>query len=141
MKGETSGNTLDLVKVQADCDGDALLVQVSPQGPTCHTGSTSCFRTTKGHDMFNELYAVIAERKEKMPEGSYTASLFARGLNRICEKVGEESGEVIHAAKRESKKRLIEESVDVLYHLFVLLVEKKVEFLEITQEVKRRRGP
>lgn len=139
MKGETSGNTLDLVHMKADCDNDALLVKALPQGPTCHTGSKSCFNESKAYDILTELYAVLTERKGNMPKGSYTAALFTEGLDKICEKVSEESNEVIHAAKKESKQRTIEESVDVLYHLFVLLVQKGVEFPELIQEVKRRR--
>ncbi|NIS70460.1 MAG: bifunctional phosphoribosyl-AMP cyclohydrolase/phosphoribosyl-ATP diphosphatase HisIE [Proteobacteria bacterium] len=141
MKGETSGNTLELANVKTDCDKDALLVQALPKGPTCHTGSTSCFKESQGRDVLNELYAVLIERKQNMPKGSYTAALFTKGLDTICEKVDEESGEVIQAAKEESKQRVIEESVDVLYHLFVLLVQKGVAFSELLQEVKRRRKP
>ncbi len=141
MKGETSGNTLELVRIKPDCDNDTLLVKVMPKGPTCHTGSTSCFKESKTDDILSELYTVLTERKQNMPEGSYTAALFAEGLEKICEKVNEESGEFIHAAKKESKQRTLEESVDVLYHLFVLLVQRDVKFSDFLQEVRRRRRP
>lgn len=141
MKGETSGNTLEFINMKADCDNDALLIKALPQGPTCHTGSTSCFNEGKSYDILSRLYAVLMERKRNMPEGSYTAKLFREGLDRICEKVSEESEEVIYAAKKESKRRTIEESVDLLYHLFVLLVQEEVDFAELLQEVMRRRRP
>lgn len=139
MKGETSGNTLELVHLKADCDNDALLVQALPHGPTCHTGAVSCFAESAPEGILAELYTVLTERKENMPKGSYTAALFTQGLDKICEKVAEESEEVIGAAKSESEQRVIEESVDVLYHLFVLLIQKGVQFSELLQEVRRRR--
>jgi len=141
MKGETSGNTLETVDIKADCDHDALLIKALPKGPTCHTGSTSCFNDIKTKDILSELYTVITERKLNMPEGSYTTVLLTEGLDKICAKVDEESEEVIHSAKNESKRRIIEESVDLLYHLFVLLVHKEVGFSDFVQEVRRRRKP
>ena len=141
MKGETSGNTLELVDMRADCDHDTLLVKALPNGPTCHTGSASCFGATDIQEIFSELYTVLQDRKKTMPEGSYTTALLKEGVHKICAKVDEESGEVIHAAKHESKKRMIEESVDLLYHLFVLLVHKEVRFSELLGEVRRRRKP
>jgi len=141
MKGETSGNTLELVDMRADCDHDTLLIKALPKGPTCHTGSVSCFGGTDIQEIFSELYTVLQDRKQTMPAGSYTTALLKEGLRKICAKVDEESGEVIHAAKHESKKRMIEESVDLLYHLFVLLVHKEVRFSELLGEVRRRRKP
>lgn len=139
MKGETSGNTLAFVDVKADCDRDTLLVKAVPHGPTCHTGAWSCFEDKQYANILEELYGVITERKQKMPQGAYTTALFAEGLDKICAKVDEESGEVIEAAKNESKKRVIDESVDVLYHLFVLLVEREISLAELLDEVRRRR--
>lgn len=139
MKGETSGNTLEFVHMKADCDNDALLIKALPQGPTCHTGSMSCFKESKTNDILSELYTVLTERKQNMPKDSYTAALFTKGLDKICEKVSEESEEIIHAAKNEFKQRIIEESIDLIYHLFVLLVQKEAKFAELIQEVKRRR--
>ncbi|NIQ38523.1 MAG: bifunctional phosphoribosyl-AMP cyclohydrolase/phosphoribosyl-ATP diphosphatase HisIE [Proteobacteria bacterium] len=139
MKGETSGNTLALVSVKSDCDNDALLVKVLPKGPTCHTGSHSCFDEKERQEILRELYAVLRERKNTLPEGSYTAFLFTEGLDKICGKIDEESAEVVLAARKESKQRLVEESVDVLYHLFVLLVHRGVTYSELIEEVTRRR--
>ena len=141
MKGETSGNTLEVIDIKTDCDHDALLVKSAPQGPTCHTGAVSCFDDRGFKDIFSELYTVLTERKQKMPRGSYTTTLLTEGLDKISAKVEEESEEVIQAAKKESKERLIEESVDLLYHLFVLLIHREVRFAELTQEVRRRRKP
>jgi phosphoribosyl-ATP pyrophosphohydrolase/phosphoribosyl-AMP cyclohydrolase len=139
MKGETSGNTLALVDIKADCDRDTLLVKAIPHGPTCHTGAKSCFEEDQPSTVLGELYGVLTERKQKLPQGSYTTTLFTEGLDKICAKVDEESGEVIEAAKKESKKRVIDESVDLLYHLFVLLVEREVSLAELFGEVRRRR--
>jgi phosphoribosyl-ATP pyrophosphohydrolase/phosphoribosyl-AMP cyclohydrolase len=139
MKGETSGNTLALVDVKADCDRDTLLVKAVPHGPTCHTGAMSCFEEDQPSNILAELYGVLVERKQKLPQGSYTTILFTEGLDKICAKVDEESGEVIEAAKNESKKRVVDESVDLLYHLFVLLVEREVSLAELLGEVRRRR--
>jgi phosphoribosyl-ATP pyrophosphohydrolase/phosphoribosyl-AMP cyclohydrolase len=139
MKGETTGNILELVDIKTDCDNDALLVRALPYGPACHTGSMSCFKETKVPDILSELYGVIAERKRAMPSDSYTAELCRKGLAKICEKVREESEELIQAAKKESRRRIVEESVDVLYHLFVLLVQQGVRFSDLVGEVKRRR--
>ncbi len=138
MKGEISGNVLSVVDVWLDCDGDALLVQVIPSGPTCHLGMVSCFGDASYGNAFSELYAVIDKRKKDMPKGSYTAFLLKKGVDKICAKVGEESGEVIKAAQKESKKRLVEESVDLLYHLFVLNSYKDVSSKEILAEIMKR---
>lgn len=139
MKGETSGNYLNLVKIVPDCDGDVLLIQVLPTGPTCHTGEESCFGLEfTGQAVIDKLFSIIEDRKFKMPKGSYTTSLFRGGLFKICGKVAEESGEVIKAATKESKQRVIEESVDLIYHLFVLLVEKQIKISEVYREIKKR---
>ena len=139
MKGEFSRNILNFVSAAIDCDGDALLVKANPAGPTCHTGDYSCFGEKKAADVFSELVAVIEERRRKMPAGSYTTSLFKGGVNKIAAKVREEALEVVQAAKKETKKRLTEETVDLLYHLLVLLAEKKITFAKIRKEVKKRR--
>lgn len=139
MKGETSGNILKFVNAKFDCDRDAILIKAIPTGPVCHNGNFSCFLEKLQRRIFNELYEVILKRKKLQPKGSYTASLFQRGLNKICAKVKEESDEVIRAAKTESKKRLVEESVDLLYHLFVLLASKKIAFSKFISEMLKRR--
>lgn len=137
-KGETSGNTLRVAEVRLDCDNDSLLVSAIPIGPVCHTGNISCFWKNVETDAIRKLFATIESRKKEMPEGSYTTSLFKAGLDRIALKVAEESLEVVHAARKETKKRLIEESVDLLYHLFVLLAAQNATLENITAEISRR---
>jgi len=140
MKGETSGHTLTLIDIKVDCDADTLLVKARPNGPVCHTGADTCFgEKPEGHAVLSELFAVIESRKRQMPKDSYTTYLFTRGLRKICAKVEEESGEVLQAARKETKKRLIEESVDLLYHLFVLLAHKGVKLDDVSAEASRRR--
>lgn len=140
-KGETSGNSQKVIKVRLDCDDDAVLVEVEPAGPACHTGSYSCFGVEPELEgVLHELYSVIEERKEQRPEGSYTTYLFNSGLDKILKKVGEESTETIVAAKNSDSKRFVSEIGDLLYHLLVLLVERGVTLDEITRELKERRG-
>lgn len=140
-KGEISGNTLKLISISADCDNDTLLILAKPQGPTCHTGAYSCFGTEKqnGLEFMQQLYDLIVSRKKELPKNSCTTSLFNEGLVKILEKVKEESGEVLKAAKKETRKRLIEESSDLLYHLFVLLAQKNISLDDIVQELQRRK--
>lgn len=138
QKGETSGNFLNVIDIKLDCDNDSLLVLTKPQGPTCHTGKVSCF----GKNQFDllKLYQLIKERKKRMPENSYTSSLFDAGLEKILAKIEEESKEVLRAARSEGKQRLIEESCDLLYHLFVLLNNEKIDIVDIAEELDRRNG-
>ncbi len=139
-KGETSGNYQKVTKVSLDCDDDAVLVEVEPAGPACHTGSYSCFGVEPELEgVLQELYAVIAERKERRPEGSYTTYLFNSGLDKILKKVGEEATETVIAAKNDDG-RLPSETADLLYHLIVLLVERGVALEEIAKELKGRRA-
>ncbi len=139
-KGETSGNSQKVAKIHLDCDSDAVLVEVEPRGPACHTGSYSCFAVEPGlQGVLQELYSVVEERKEKRPEGSYTSYLFNSGLDKILKKVGEESTETIVAAKNDDG-RLPSEAADLLYHLIVLLVERGVTLDEISRELKERRS-
>lgn len=139
MKGESSGNILKFVNASLDCDKDTVLIKAIPTGPTCHNGTLTCFGEEGISNIFDELYKVIADRRKKMPAGSYTSFLFKKGLNKICAKVKEESSEIIKAAKQESQKRLVEESVDVLYHLFVLLVQRNVTLEKLKAEIGQRR--
>lgn len=141
MKGETSKNVLKVVDVMADCDNDTLLIKAEPTGPICHTGSNTCFKNDSASNLtiIAELFELIKKRKVERPKGSYTASLFDKGIDKIGEKIYEEAAEVVRAAKKETKKRLIEESVDLLYHLFVLLVDQNVNLENIAKEFKRRR--
>ncbi|MFA6992050.1 MAG: bifunctional phosphoribosyl-AMP cyclohydrolase/phosphoribosyl-ATP diphosphatase HisIE [Candidatus Gracilibacteria bacterium] len=139
QKGEKSGNFLKLLNIRPDCDMDALLISAIPSGPTCHTGTESCFGQNMTAGVLDELYSVIQSRFINMPKKSYTTFLFKKGIDKICAKIAEESGEVIKAAQKETKKRLTEESVDLLYHLFALLVAKKIEIKDVLDEAFKRR--
>ncbi|MBU2542340.1 bifunctional phosphoribosyl-AMP cyclohydrolase/phosphoribosyl-ATP diphosphatase HisIE [Patescibacteria group bacterium] len=144
MKGEESKNYLFLKNISLDCDNDTLLIKAKPAGPTCHSGSTSCFGIEEDNKEVNiniiaELYSLIEDRKQKEPDKSYTASLFKAGTAKINAKIMEEAEEVCRATKNETKKRVIEESVDVLYHLIVLLVQKDIKLKQILKEIKKRR--
>ncbi|OGG56283.1 hypothetical protein A3D71_01835 [Candidatus Kaiserbacteria bacterium RIFCSPHIGHO2_02_FULL_55_20] len=137
-KGETSGNTLRVKDIKLDCDSDALLVKATPAGPTCHTGDVSCFNEEAPRDEIRELFSTIERRKKELPGGSYTTTLFKAGLDRMAFKLAEESLEVIQAATKETEQRLIEETTDLLFHLFVLLVAKKVDLGMIEKEMRKR---
>jgi phosphoribosyl-ATP pyrophosphohydrolase/phosphoribosyl-AMP cyclohydrolase len=141
-KGETSGNTLHVRELLADCDRDALLMLVEPEGPACHSGARTCFGegTPTGAGMLEELRRVIASRRSSPPEGSYTARLLAKGLDHTLEKIGEESAEVVMAAKAESGERLAEESADLLFHLLVALEQRGVTPGQVLQVLRHRRG-
>jgi phosphoribosyl-ATP pyrophosphohydrolase/phosphoribosyl-AMP cyclohydrolase len=141
-KGETSGNYLDLVDVQQDCDNDTLLILAKPKGPTCHTGEQSCFHEKKfkpknSLDFLNDLEKLIISRKKEMPEGSYTTSLFEKGVDKIAQKVGEEAVETVIEAKNK-KKKFVSEAADLLFHLMVLLVEKDVSLKKVVKKLKKR---
>jgi len=120
MKGETSGHTLELESITADCDNDSLLVQARPNGPTCHRGTASCFSEAPG-SFLAELDALIANRHDARPRGSYTTQLFDAGIRRIAQKVGEEGVEAALAAVVQDDAALLSEAADLLYHLVVLL--------------------
>lgn len=142
-KGATSGNTQKVVDIFYDCDQDAILLSVIPNGPACHTGSTSCFKGAKEvknspSQVLVDLEALIADRYEKLPEGSYTTYLFAKGVDKIGKKIGEESAEVIIAAKNNSKEELRYEAADLIYHLMVLLQNQGVPMNEIYEELASR---
>lgn len=145
-KGETSGNTLQLMSIAADCDGDALLVAAAAVGPTCHTGERSCFATSSSTNdehrlgrVLADLQIVIAERDRDRPEDSYTARLLEAGVVRTAQKVAEEGVETALAAAVEPD-RLVSESADLLYHLLVLWRAANVEPVEISMELERRAG-
>jgi phosphoribosyl-AMP cyclohydrolase / phosphoribosyl-ATP pyrophosphohydrolase len=141
-KGETSGNTQQVVSLALDCDRDAIVVLVNPAGPACHTGAISCFELGAQANalgpILDRLYALIETRKRERPAGSYTTYLFAEGLDKILKKVGEEAAETIIAAKNDDKMRLTEETTDLVYHLLVLLVARGVSLAEIAAELERR---
>lgn len=136
QKGETSGNFLTVVEIFQDCDSDAILIKAKSQGPTCHTGTISCFNTSQF--IIQDLFRLIQQRKKDLPKNSYTTKLFKAGQKKILAKIKEESAEIIKAATKETKKRLIEESCDLLYHLFVLLTNEKIQINEIEKELSKR---
>ena len=149
-KGSTSGNTQRTVEVKVDCDGDALLYKVEPQGPACHTGERTCFFTTlegkrtaganevRLGEMVERLAATISERHREMPEGSYTAGLLGSGTGRVSQKVGEEAVEVVVAAL--TGEKIAEEAADLVYHLLVLLEERGVGIGEVAGVLRDRHG-
>lgn len=140
-KGATSGNTQQVVHIAEDCDSDALVVSVIPRGPACHTGATSCFNgipARPGDRPIDKLFDVLRERRATRPAGSYSASLFNAGRDKILKKVNEEATEVIIASKFEGRKRLVAEVADLVYHLGVLLVDEELDFSDVEDELRRR---
>lgn len=139
-KGETSGNTLELVDIKADCDRDTLLVRVRPNGPTCHTGTDTCWsEKNKTNALFlEELERVILERQANPVEGSYTNQLFEKGLNKITQKVGEEAIELVIEAKDDNKELFLNEAADFFYHFEVLLAQKGYRLREVMEVLKER---
>ena len=145
IKGETSGNTLDLVDIHPDCDGDSLLIRARPEGPTCHLGKDSCFDDEEGKVMpelafLAQLDCVITQRYDDRPEGSYTTRLLDTGIKRIAQKVGEEGVETALAAVAGEDEELLNESADLLYHLLVLLCSRKLELGSLVEVLKLRHG-
>ena len=143
-KGETSGNYLKLVSTQIDCDNDTLLVKVIPMGPTCHKGTDTCWgeKNIREKILFlKELQEFVLQRYIEMPEGSYTTSLFNKGINKIAQKVGEEACETIIEATNGTNKHLIYETSDLLYHLIVLLTSKGLSIEDIAAELQKRHDP
>lgn len=140
MKGETSGNTLDLHQLTVDCDQDALLALVTPNGPTCHLGTNSCWNDEAEPTLafLGQLNRVLGERKDADPESSYTARLYNKGIKRIAQKVGEEGVETALAATVHDLEELKNESADLLYHLLVLLQASDVELSEVMDVLKNR---
>ena len=139
-KGATSGNYLYLVGIEEDCDGDALLISATPDGPTCHKGTDTCWGE-KNEDRFgflSELEEVIRERRENSPENSYVASLFDKGINKIAQKVGEEAVEVVIEAKDDSEELFLNESADLLFHYLILLQAKGYTLSDIVNVLKDR---
>jgi phosphoribosyl-ATP pyrophosphohydrolase/phosphoribosyl-AMP cyclohydrolase len=136
-KGETSGNTLRLVSVEADCDGDTLLVQARPQGPTCHLGRASCFPQAPGN-FLAELDGLVRRRAAERPEGSYTTRLFDGGIRRIAQKVGEEGVETALAGVVQDDDALLGEAADLAYHLLVLLRARGLGLNELSETLRAR---
>ena len=144
LKGETSGNYQHIVSITADCDKDALVVLVNKDGPACHKGTDSCFNDLVFESEVNHYFSLeglmnlIKGRKEEKKEGSYTTYLFEKGLDKILKKVGEETTEVIIAAKAEDKKETIYEIADLAYHILVLMVEQGISLKDINDELASR---
>lgn len=143
-KGETSGNIQRVVSITADCDKDALVVVVEKDGPACHTGAESCFHNllwaseTFQDFTTNRLMNLLKGRKANPPEGSYTSYLFEKGMDKILKKIGEESTEVIIAAKAEDKKETIYEIADLAYHVMVLMVQAGISLEDVKKELAGR---
>ena len=143
LKGETSGNYQHIVSITADCDYDALEVRVRKDGPACHLGEDSCFHNPimgegKGKFQLESLYALLLDRKAKLPEGSYTTYLFQKGLDKILKKVGEECTEVIIAGKADDKAETVYEIADLAYHVMVLMVQMGISVEDIRTELAGR---
>ena len=139
-KGEESGNFLDVVEIKNDCDQDTLLVKVRPHGPTCHTGSDTCWNEENKTQFgfISELETIIQSRQEKPEASSYTSSLFANGINKIAQKVGEEAIEVVIEAKDNNKELFLNESADLLFHYLVLLRAKGFKLNDVVEVLKAR---
>jgi phosphoribosyl-ATP pyrophosphohydrolase/phosphoribosyl-AMP cyclohydrolase len=139
-KGETSGNFLEVVEMRQDCDRDTLLIQARPAGPVCHTGADTCFEEENSSELgfLKQLAQVIEDRRVNPGEGSYTASLFAKGINKIAQKVGEEAVEVVIEAKDDNHDLFTNECADLLYHLMILLEAKGSSLPEIVQVLESR---
>ena len=143
-KGETSGNFLTLVDAKVDCDNDTLLIKAIPSGPTCHTGTDTCWGENNEVNpllFLTSLQDFINKRHEEMPEGSYTTSLFKDGLNRMAQKVGEEALEAVIEAVNGTNERLVYEGSDMLYHLIVLLTAKGLRIEDLAAELQVRHDP
>lgn len=131
-KGESSGNTLELVDILQDCDGDALLVKALPKGPTCHTGADTCFdEVNKKQDFLYQLEAIIQDRKQNPQESAYTSKLFKKGINKVAQKVGEEAVELVIEAKDDNDELFLNEAADLMYHYLVLLTAKNKQLEDV----------
>lgn len=141
QKGETSGNTLAVVSISVDCDGDALLIKAHPAGPVCHTGTFTCFGEDlqeRGSSTIDTLEEIIRDRASTLPGESYTASLLRQGTGRIAQKVGEEAIETVVAAMQNNREAVKEESADLLYHLLVLLRDQGISVSEVSGVLRKR---
>lgn len=143
-KGETSGNFLHLVDIKVDCDNDTLLVKANPDGPTCHTGTDTCWGEINEQNpllFLTELQDFINRRHKEMPEGSYTTKLFKDGINKIAQKVGEEALETVIEATNGTSEHLVYEASDLLYHLVVMLASKELRIEQVAEELHKRHDP
>lgn len=138
MKGESSGNTLSVIDIKMDCDHDSLLIFVNPKGPTCHTGSTSCFKEETAKGFIYELEKTINDRINSKDSTSYTNELHKKGINKMAQKVGEEAVELVIEAKDSNDELFKNEAADLLYHLLILLKAKDQSFSSIERVLKSR---
>jgi phosphoribosyl-AMP cyclohydrolase / phosphoribosyl-ATP pyrophosphohydrolase len=138
-KGEESGNFLKVVSITVDCDNDTLLIKANPIGSVCHTGAATCFeKENKNNYFLTELEAIIKNRKDNPAEHSYTSQLFAKGINKIAQKVGEEAIELVIEAKDDSKELFLNEAADLLFHYLILLQAKNVQLHDVVKILKER---
>jgi len=137
-KGETSNNFLSVKEVIADCDNDTLLIKASPNGPVCHTGADTCFNENNSSFSLEKLEAVIADRKNNPSGNSYTSSLFAKGINKMAQKVGEEAVELVIESKDDNKEKFLGEAADLLYHYLVLLQAKNHKLEDVVSILAQR---
>jgi phosphoribosyl-AMP cyclohydrolase / phosphoribosyl-ATP pyrophosphohydrolase len=137
-KGETSGNYLEVVEISSDCDNDSVIIKVIPAGPTCHTGSTSCFGEETAKGFIYQLEQVINQRIEKDSDESYTNKLYKKGINKVAQKVGEEAVELVIEAKDDNIELFKNEAADLLYHFLILLKAKGVSLENIEEVLKER---
>ena len=138
MKGESSGNTLTLVDLKLDCDNDTLLIYAIPKGPTCHTGSTSCFKDETAKGFVYQLEKTINDRIDSNDPNSYTNELYQQGINKVAQKVGEEAVELVIEAKDSNDDLFKNEAADLIYHLLILLKKKNMSFTQIEKVLKSR---
>lgn len=141
VKGESSGNTLRLVDLKLDCDNDSLLILVDPTGPTCHTGSTSCFKEETAKGFIYDLERTISDRIDANDPKSYTNELYRRGINKVAQKVGEEAVELVIEAKDSNDDLFKNEAADLIYHYLVLLKAKNFKLTDIEEVLKMRSAP
>jgi phosphoribosyl-ATP pyrophosphohydrolase/phosphoribosyl-AMP cyclohydrolase len=137
-KGETSGNSLELVEILQDCDNDSLLIKVNPKGPTCHTGADTCFNEKNDSWDLTRLENLIKDRKNNPKEGSYTTSMFKAGINKIAQKVGEEAVELVIEAKDSNKDLFLNEAADLMYHYLILLQAKNCSLADVKDVLRKR---
>ncbi len=139
-KGESSGNFLWVKDMKIDCDQDALLLKAAPEGPTCHTGSYSCFGKEKAHGFLHKLEGIIQQRKKQPKKGSYTSKLFEKGINKIAQKVGEEAVELVIEAKDNNDTLFLNEAADLMYHFLILLSQKGKDLSDVEKVLLERHG-
>jgi phosphoribosyl-ATP pyrophosphohydrolase/phosphoribosyl-AMP cyclohydrolase len=139
-KGETSGNFMELVSIAVDCDGDSILIKANPRGPVCHTGADTCFFEVNSSKtgFIDQLRGIIKDRKNNPSDKSYTTSLFAKGINKVAQKVGEEAVEIVIEAKDDNKELFLGEAADLLFHYLVLLEAKGYELDEVIEVLIQR---